>query len=434
LRLEEACGLADALDLMVVHSEVAPLRAPAPGMLFGSGRVETLKTLLEEKEAGVLVVDATVSPVQQRNLEKALNAKVIDRTGLILEIFGRRAQTREGRLQVELARLGYEKSRLVRTWTHLERQRGGLGKTGGPGETQLETDRRLIARRILKLEHDLEDVRRTRALQRGARRRAGLPAVVLVGYTNAGKSSLFNRLTAAGVLAKDMPFATLDPTARLVRLPSNRQIILADTVGFISDLPTELVAAFRATLEAVTEADVLVHVRDVAHPETEAQREDVEAVLERLATQAAASAAQRAERKAAAKSDFAAETAPETSAAFRRPPLLEVWNKVDLLDEDRRITRTRRAHETHAVMVSALTGEGMDHLLHALDHLAYADNEVIDVTLDVADGGGRAWLAAHGRILEETMSEEGALHIRAELGGADAARFRQRLAEAGRLS
>src|SRR5262249_48420802 len=252
-----------------------------------SGRVERLKEEVSAAQAEVVVIDGVLSPVQQRNLERAIDAKVIDRTGLILEIFGRRAQTKEGRLQVELARQQYERSRLVRTWTHLERQRGGLGKTGGPGETQIELDRRQIADRILRLKRELDDVRRTRALQRRARARAGLPAVVLVGYTNAGKSSLFNRLTEASVLAKDMLFATLDPTARSVKLgpkgASGRSAIVSDTVGFISDLPTELVAAFRATLEAVIEADLLVHVRDIAHPESEAQREDVNEVLAQLA-------------------------------------------------------------------------------------------------------------------------------------------------------
>jgi GTP-binding protein HflX len=397
LRLEEACGLAEALDLEVAHAEAAPLRAPKPGTLFGAGRIAALKATAEEEGAGVVVIDAAVTPVQQRNLERALNAKVLDRTGLILEIFARRAQTREGRLQVELARLGYEKSRLVRTWTHLERQRGGLGKMGGPGETQIESDRRLIANRILKLERELEDVRRTRGLQRKARRRAGLPAVVLVGYTNAGKSSLFNRLTAAGVFAKDMPFATLDPTARMIKLASGRQAVIADTVGFISDLPTELVAAFRATLEAVTEADILVHVRDIAHPETEAQRKDVEAVLDRLAK----------------------------DAQTEEGPTLEVWNKADLLSPEARAARTRRAHETGAILASAVTGEGTDDLLEAIDRLAYGDKQIVDVTLDLADGGEHAWIASRGRILAEHADEAG-LHLRAELSAPDAAQLLKR--------
>lgn len=397
MRLAEARGLAEALDLDVARAETAPLRRTHPGTLFGAGRIEALKAAAEEEEAGVIVIDHDVSPVQQRNLEKALNVKVIDRTGLILEIFGRRAQTREGRLQVELARLGYEKSRLVRTWTHLERQRGGLGNIGGPGETQLETDRRLIDGRIIKLKRDLEEVRRTRGLQRSARRRAGLPAIVLVGYTNAGKSSLFNRLTAAGVLAKDMPFATLDPTSRLVKLPSGSQVVMADTVGFISDLPTELVAAFRATLEAVTEADVLIHVRDVAHPETEKQNKDVETVLSRLAK----------------------------DAEMPRPPLIEIWNKIDLLDVERRAARADRAKHSGAIMVSALTGEGVPALLEAIDHAAYGHRQIVDVTLDLADGAERAWIAAHGRILEE-YSDDGILRVKAELPASDAARLMQR--------
>ena len=313
-RLEEAAGLAVALDLDVALAEASPLRQISPRSYFGSGRVGRLKELALELGVGVIVIDAPLSPVQQRNLERDVGAKVVDRTGLILEIFGRRAQTKEGKLQVELARQAYERSRLVRTWTHLERQRGGLGKTGGPGETQIELDRRQIADRIIKLKRDLDEVRRTRALHRRARARAGLPAVVLVGYTNAGKSSLFNRLTQAGVLAKDMPFATLDPTARLVKLPSGRGVIVSDTVGFISDLPTELVAAFRATLEAVSEADLLIHVRDIAHGESETQRSDVAAVLAQLAKQSG-----------------------------KAPPLLEAWNKIDLLAPSTREARTRRA-------------------------------------------------------------------------------------------
>ena len=397
MRLAEACGLAEALDLDVARAEIAPLRRAQPGMLFGAGRVDALKEAVDEEHAGVIVIDHLVSPVQQRNLEKALNAKVIDRTGLILEIFGRRAQTREGRLQVELARLGYEKSRLVRTWTHLERQRGGLGNIGGPGETQLETDRRLLDKRIIKLKRDLDEVRRTRGLQRSARRRAGLPAIVLVGYTNAGKSSLFNRLTAAGVLAKDMPFATLDPTARLVKMPSRRDVVMADTVGFISDLPTELVAAFRATLEAVTEADVLIHVRDVAHPETEKQRADVEAVLKRLMH----------------------------DAGHERPPLIEVWNKIDLLDPERRAARESRAPQSGALMLSAVTGDGIEALRDAIDIAAYGHLQIIDVTLDLSDGAEHAWIAAHGRILEE-RSDDGVLRVKAELPAPDAARLLQR--------
>ena len=407
-RLAEAQGLAEALDLDVAHAENAPVREISPATLFGSGRVERLKEQVAEAKAGVVVVDGLLSPVQQRNLERAIEAKVIDRTGLILEIFGRRAQTKEGRLQVELARQQYERSRLVRTWTHLERQRGGLGKTGGPGETQIELDRRQIADRIVRLKRDLEDVRRTRALQRRARSRAGLPAIVLVGYTNAGKSSLFNRLTDASVFAKDMPFATLDPTARLVKLGpggvSGRSVVISDTVGFISDLPTELVAAFRATLEAVVEADLLIHVRDVAHPETEAQRADVLSVLAQLVKDG--------ERKL--------------------PPVLEAWNKIDLLDEATRHARLRRAEKQDAspltqtlapIAVSALTGEGMDQLRAAIDRGAFAATRIVTITLEPGDGKTRARIAAAGRIIDETHDETGFATRTAELSGEDAARF-----------
>jgi GTP-binding protein HflX len=398
-RLEEATGLAVALDLDVAASEAAPVREISPRTFFGSGRVEKLKQQAEDLDAGVIVVDAALSPVQQRNLEQDIGAKVIDRTGLILEIFGLRAHTKEGRLQVELARQQYERSRLVRTWTHLERQRGGLGKTGGPGETQIELDRRIIADRIVRLKRDLEDVRRTRALQRRRRARAGLPAVVLVGYTNAGKSSLFNRLTQAGVLAKDMPFATLDPTARLVKLPSGRRVVMSDTVGFISDLPTELVAAFRATLEAVSEADLLIHVRDIAHAESETQRADVLAVLAQL-----------------------------TKESGKAPPMIEAWNKIDLLDAATHDARLRRAQTLEEgvlgpVAISATSGEGVDALLAAIDRAAFSATRIITLTLEPGDGRTRARIASAGRILEETADETGALTLTAELTVEDAARF-----------
>jgi GTP-binding protein HflX len=403
-RLLEAVGLAQALGLDVASAEAAPLRQISPRTYFGSGRVERLKEEAEALGVGVVVIDAPLSPVQQRNLETDIGAKVIDRTGLILEIFGLRARTKEGKLQVELARQGYERSRLVRTWTHLERQRGGLGKTGGPGETQIELDRRIIADRIIKLKRELEDVRRTRGLQRRARSRAGLPAVVLVGYTNAGKSTLFNRLTQAGVLAKDMLFATLDPTARKVQLPSNRAIIMSDTVGFISDLPHELVEAFRATLEAVTEADLLLHVRDIAHPESDKQKADVLTVLAQLAK----------------------------DAGGKSPPVLEAWNKIDLLDEATRVGRLRRAEAAAEqgqgalppVAISAETGEGVDALLAAIDRAAFSATRVVTLTLSPDDAGKvRAQIAAVGRILEETSGEDGAITLRAELGIEDAARY-----------
>lgn len=388
-RLEEACGLARALDLEVRAAEVVTVRRIAPHGYFGSGRIEDLAAQIAETGSSLLVLDATLSPVQQRNLEKALNAKVVDRTGLILEIFARRAATREGKLQVELARLGYEKSRLVRTWTHLERQRGGLGKTGGPGETQIELDRRIIADRIVKLKRELDDVRRTRGLQRRARSRAGLPTAALVGYTNAGKSTLFNRLTEAGVLAKDMLFATLDPTARVVRLPSGREVVLTDTVGFITDLPTELVAAFRATLEAILTADVIVHVRDIADPHTERQKSDVETVLSQLA---------------------------ETGEGGM-PPVIEAWNKADKLAPETLQARTARAEsqgDDKAVVCSAMTGQGVEALLDAIDRAAYGAVQILSVRLDPSDGKRRATLAAMGRILQETLAEDGFLHLKIE--------------------
>jgi len=402
LRLAEAVGLAEALELEVAQATLAPLRQISPRTYFGSGRVEQLKDQARNLGAGVIVVDGALSPGQQRNLEKDTEAKVIDRTGLILEIFGLRAQTREGRLQVELARQAYERSRLVRTWTHLERQRGGLGKTGGPGETQIELDRRIIAERIVKLKRELDEVRRTRGLQRRARARAGLPAVVLVGYTNAGKSTLFNRLTHAGVLAKDMLFATLDPTARQVKLASGRAVIMSDTVGFISDLPTELVAAFRATLEAVTEADLLLHVRDIAHADSEQQRADVLGVLAQLAK----------------------------DADGKSPRVLEVWNKIDQLTpavREARLKRTQHLDQGEAalapVAISAQTGEGIDALLAAMDRAAFSATRVITLTLSPQDGKTRAQIAACGRILEEAADDAGNITLRAELLIEDAARF-----------
>ncbi len=399
LRIQEAAGLADALDLDVAGAESFPLRRYDPGLFIGRGRAESLKARVEADKIDVIIIDAALSPVQQRNLERETLAKIIDRTGLILEIFGRRARTREGKLQVELARLGYERSRLVRTWTHLERQRGGLGKTGGPGETQIELDRRQIAQRIDKLKLELEDVRRTRGLQRRARRRAGYPAVVLVGYTNAGKSSLFNRLTDAGVLAKDMPFATLDPTARLVRLPSGRSVMMSDTVGFITDLPTELVASFRATLEEVMSADLLVHVRDIAHPETDAQRDDVLDVLAQLSTGNEAPA----------------------------PPVVEAWNKIDLLSPEQMAARTSRAPaEAQAVAISAQTGSGVSELLAIIDRMAFGAMRLITLRFDPADGAGIAELGARGQVIEQHIGDDGMLQVTVELPAAYAAAYEER--------
>jgi GTP-binding protein HflX len=395
LRLDEACGLAEALDLDVVEGALAPLRQISPSTFFGAGRCEALAALVVESKIDVIIIDAALSPVQQRNLERAIKAKVIDRPGLILEIFARRARTKEGRLQVELARLGYERSRLVRTWTHLERQRGGLGKTGGPGETQLELDRRMIQAKIERLRVDIEDVRRTRGLQRSARKRAGLPTVVLIGYTNAGKSSLFNRLTAAGVLAKDMPFATLDPTARMVEPTHGRPFILSDTVGFITDLPHDLVAAFRATLEEAVEADLLIHVRDIAHPESEGQKADVEGVLEQIFTG-------RAER----------------------PRVLEAWNKLDLLPDDRRTGRVERAASGEAAAISAATGQGIDTLLAAIEECLFGATQSITLKLDPADGKRRAQALALGRFAAETLAEDGLLHLTLDVTPAAADRLK----------
>jgi GTP-binding protein HflX len=385
-RLEEAVGLAQALDLDVRETLVAPLRRLTPATLFGKGKVDEIAELVRYVEADVAVVDDALTPVQQRNLEKAWNCKVIDRTGLILEIFARRARTREGRLQVELARLTYERSRLVRTWTHLERQRGGFGVMGGPGETQIETDRRLIAEKIAKLKKELQDVRRTRTLQRSARRRVPYPTVALVGYTNAGKSTLFNRLTQAEVLAENLLFATLDPTIRTLKLPDGRPAILSDTVGFISDLPHELVEAFRATLEEVREADVILHVRDIASEETDAQAADVREVLDRL----------------------------EIDMDERR--ILEVWNKIDLLDEDRRAAvegDARRAHPP-AILVSAVTGEGCDSLLRAVSGLV-DEAPPIDVYAPAGEGAAIAWLYRHGRVLERNEGKDGSVRLAVSL-------------------
>jgi len=395
-RLEEACGLALAIDLEIAVAEVVRVSEPKPATLIGQGAVDRLKDLIQEKGIALVVVDAAISPVQQRNLEQAWKCKVIDRTGIILEIFGERARTKEGQLQVELAALSYQRSRLVRSWTHLERQRGGFGFIGGPGESQIEIDRRLIDERIVRIKRDLEDVKRTRALHRRARKRVPFPVVALVGYTNAGKSTLFNRLTQADVVAKDLLFATLDPTMRRVRLPGGRDIILSDTVGFISDLPTELVAAFRATLEEVLEADQILHVRDIAHPETDAQRADVEAVLEGLGL--------------------------EHQVVH---DMIEVLNKIDALpaeDTERIADLARRDHQVAAV--SALTGAGCDRLLEEIEQRLARDRQVATYRLGHDRGGDIAWLYQHGEVLERHDDEQGA-SLKVRLSADDRRRFEQ---------
>jgi GTPase len=394
-RLEEAIGLARAINLDVICAEVARIARPRPGSLLGGGTLENFAELISENEIGLVVVDGVLSPVQQRNLERRWQAKVIDRTGLILEIFGARARTHEGRLQVELAALSYQRSRLVRSWTHLERQRGGFGFLGGPGESQLEIDRRLIGERIARLKQELDGVKRTRALHREARRRVPYPVIALVGYTNAGKSTLFNRLTRSSVVADDMLFATLDPTMRRLVLPSGRTVILSDTVGFISDLPTHLVAAFRATLEEVTEADIVVHVRDTNHPDSEPQRRDVLGVLAELGL-----------------------------GASIESGLIEVMNKIDLVDLTTRESLENHAvRNSHRVALSAITGEGCEAFLALVDRRLA--NEVRAVRLDIplTDGKTLAWVYRHGEVLGRRDDGEAA-HLSVRLSEADIARLR----------
>ncbi len=386
-RLDEICGLAEAIDLVVAGRCVVPLNRIVPATFLGRGKIEDISGQLNSTQAELLIFDGQLSPGQQRNLERAWGVKVLDRTGLILEIFGRRAQTREGALQVELAHLEYQKTRLVRSWTHLERQRGGFGFLGGPGETQIEADRRVIRDRISAIKKQIASIKRTRGLHRAARKKVPYPVVALVGYTNAGKSTLFNRLTNAGVFAKDLLFATLDPTMRQIDLPHGRKIILSDTVGFISDLPTTLVAAFRATLEEVLNADVIVHVRDISHPESEQQAEDVRSVLVELGIEANA-----------------------------LDDIIEFWNKADLTEPDQEAGLIEQSNRRrNAVLGSAVTGQGVDTLTALIeDHLA-VNSGTFRISLKPSQGGEIAWFYRNAEVLDRTTSPEGETHLVARL-------------------
>ncbi len=405
--LEEAIGLAEALGVKPIDAKIIPIRDLKVSNFFGSGQIEDIGAVIKAKDLNLVIVNAALSPIQQRNLERIWKAKVIDRAGLILEIFGLRAATKEGRLQVELARLAYERSRLVRTWTHLERQRGGTGTVAGPGETQIESDRRILNDKMTILKRKLENVRRTRGLQRQKRQRAPERVVALVGYTNAGKSTLFNQLTTGGVLAQDMLFATLDTTHRILPLPSGQSAILSDTVGFISDLPTMLITAFRATLEEVKEADILLHVRDMSDPLTERRREDVMDVLEQI------------------------EAGPEHGQE-----IIEVWNKVDLLNDvdaaalNERADATRQLEDMiNAHVISCLTSDGIDELRQGIEDSLTRHDHILSVNITPQAFSARAWLHENGHVIEESSGKHGIVRMKVRLSESDAGKFRVRHSE-----
>jgi GTP-binding protein HflX len=401
-RHDEAVGLTRAIDLDPVRTAIVTVNDPRPATLLGSGKVQEFAEMVKESKAELVIVDHPLTPVQQRNLEKELNAKVLDRTGLILEIFGERARTKEGALQVELAHLNYQKGRLVRSWTHLERQRGGAGFLGGPGETQIEADRRVLQDKIVKLKHELETVRRTRDLHRAKRKKVPFPVVAIVGYTNAGKSTLFNRLTGAGVLAENMLFATLDPTLRRVRLPHGTPIILSDTVGFISDLPTHLVAAFRATLEEVVEADLVLHLRDISDPDTAAQAEDVEHIL----------------------ADLGVDAGDDSK-------VLEVWNKIDRLDDGNRerllAESAGQPPATRPIAISAVTGEGIAQLEAAIEAGLSGELKQVTLTLAPAELGFIDWVYRNGDVVSRADNEDGSVTLSVNATESTREEFKSRL-------